>query len=132
MERQRRLTNDTEPLHLTALIEESVLDRPIDSAATMRAQLEHLIEISGRDNVELLVLPTATEQWSAWLAEVTTDRLTNTNGAVIVTVGPDAWTVRSLDTGHTLVFDDNEWTAFRLGATDGEFDPTLALELAST
>lgn len=59
MERQRRLTNDTEPLHLTALIEESVLDRPIDSTATMRAQLEHLIEISGRDNVELLVLPTA-------------------------------------------------------------------------
>jgi transcriptional regulator with XRE-family HTH domain len=59
MERQRRLFNDTEPLGLTALIEESVLDRPIGSAATMCAQLEHLIEISERDNVELLMLPTA-------------------------------------------------------------------------
>jgi transcriptional regulator with XRE-family HTH domain len=59
MERQRRLFNDTEPLNLTALIEESVLDRPIGSTATMRAQLEHLIAISERDNVEVLVLPTA-------------------------------------------------------------------------
>jgi hypothetical protein len=77
------------------------------------------------------VIAFTTEQWSAWLAEVTTNRLTNTNGAVTVTVGPDAWTVRSLDTNHTLVFDDNEWTAFHHGATDGEFDPSLSLELAS-
>jgi len=56
-------------------------------------------------------------------------RLTNTNGAV--TVSPEAWTVRCLDTGHTLVFDETEWTAFRLGATNGEFDPPLSLELVS-
>jgi hypothetical protein len=59
MERQRRLSNDTEPLGLTALIEESVLDRPIGSAATMRAQLEHLLSMAERDNIEVLVLPTA-------------------------------------------------------------------------
>jgi transcriptional regulator with XRE-family HTH domain len=59
MERQRRLSNDTEPLGLTALIEESVLDRPIGSRATMRAQLEHLLAMSERDNIEVLVLPTA-------------------------------------------------------------------------
>ncbi|MDQ3763053.1 MAG: helix-turn-helix domain-containing protein [Actinomycetota bacterium] len=59
MERQRRLFSDAEPLELTALIEESVLDRPIGSTATMRAQLEHLIAMSKRDNVEILVLPTA-------------------------------------------------------------------------
>lgn len=58
MERQRRLSND-EPLALTALIEESVLDRPIGSTATMRAQLEHLLALSGRDNIEVRVLPTA-------------------------------------------------------------------------
>ncbi len=58
MERQRRLSNDDEPLGLTALIEESVLDRPIGSTATMRAQLEHLLAMSERDNVEVLVLPT--------------------------------------------------------------------------
>ncbi|MGQ0718210.1 MAG: DUF397 domain-containing protein [Pseudonocardiales bacterium] len=78
------------------------------------------------------VITFTTEQWSAWLAEVTTDRLTNTNGAVTVTVGPNAWTVRSVNAGHTLMFDDNEWTAFRLGATNGEFDPALPRELAST
>ncbi|MGH3874552.1 MAG: helix-turn-helix domain-containing protein [Pseudonocardiaceae bacterium] len=58
MERQRRLTND-EPLNLTALIEESVLDRPIGSTAAMQGQLEHLLVMSERDNVEVLVLPTA-------------------------------------------------------------------------
>ena len=59
MERQRRLSNDAEPLGLTALIEESVLDRPVGSRATMRAQLEHLLAMSERDNIEVLVLPTA-------------------------------------------------------------------------
>lgn len=58
MERQRRLSND-EPLTLTALIEESVLDRPIGSRATMRAQLEHLLAMSERDNIEVRVLPTS-------------------------------------------------------------------------
>ncbi|MDQ3763052.1 MAG: DUF397 domain-containing protein [Actinomycetota bacterium] len=77
------------------------------------------------------VITFTTEQWSAWLAEVTTDHLTNTNGAVTVTVAPNAWTVRSVETGATLVFDQNEWTAFRFGAVDGEFDPSLSLELAS-
>ncbi len=78
------------------------------------------------------VIAFTTEQWSAWLAEVTTDRLTNTNGAVTVTAASDTWTVRSLDTAHTLIFDETEWTAFRLGATDGEFAPSLSRELAST
>jgi Domain of unknown function (DUF397) len=78
------------------------------------------------------VIAFTTEQWSAWLTEVTTDHLTNTNGAVTVTVAPDSWTVRCPDTGHTLVFDETEWTAFRLGATDGGFAPSLSLELAST
>ncbi len=59
MERQRRLSNDAEPLGLTALIEESVLDRPIGSTATMRGQLEHLLVMAERDNVEVRVLPTA-------------------------------------------------------------------------
>lgn len=59
MERQRRLFSDTDPLHLTAIIEESVLDRPIGGTATMRAQHEHLVELAARDNVDILVLPTA-------------------------------------------------------------------------
>ncbi|HET9257016.1 MAG TPA: DUF5753 domain-containing protein [Pseudonocardiaceae bacterium] len=40
-------------------MEESVLDRPIGGVATMRAQLQHLIDLSARDNVDVLVLPTS-------------------------------------------------------------------------
>lgn len=59
MERQQRLFDDENPLRLTALIEETVLDRPIGGPDAMRGQLEHLVALSKRDNVEILVLPTA-------------------------------------------------------------------------
>lgn len=59
MDRQRRLDSDSDPLHLLALIEESVLDRPVGGPAAMRRQLEHLISLSERDNVEIRVLPTS-------------------------------------------------------------------------
>jgi DNA-binding XRE family transcriptional regulator len=61
IERQKRLTDD-QPLRLTAMIEESVLDRPIggdNATAVMRDQLHHLLELAERDNLEILVLPTA-------------------------------------------------------------------------
>ena len=72
-----------------------------------------------------------TEQWAAWLTEVTTDHLTGINGAVIVTTAPGAWTVRSVATAAVLVFDETERTAFRRGATDGEFDPSRTAEPVS-
>jgi DNA-binding XRE family transcriptional regulator len=62
MERQKRLFSDERPLQLLAIIEESVLDRPIGGAnarEVMHNQLTHLIEISARDNVEIRILPTA-------------------------------------------------------------------------
>jgi hypothetical protein len=59
MGRQRRLRSDSDPLHLLALIEESVLDRPVGGPAVMRRQLEHLISMAERDNVEIRVLPTS-------------------------------------------------------------------------
>jgi len=62
MERQRRLFNEERPLHFTAIIEESVLDRPIggdQAEATMRGQLEHLVDMAERPNVEILIMPTA-------------------------------------------------------------------------
>lgn len=52
MERQRRLFTDTD-------LEESVLDRPIGGTAIMREQLNHLVELSRWDNIEILVLPTS-------------------------------------------------------------------------
>ncbi|MGH3852498.1 MAG: helix-turn-helix domain-containing protein [Pseudonocardiaceae bacterium] len=59
MDRQRRLGSQSDPLRLVALIEEAVLDRPIGGPAVMRRQLEHLIVMSERDNVEIQVLPTS-------------------------------------------------------------------------
>jgi hypothetical protein len=62
MERQQRLFADDRPLQLTALIEESILDRPIggdNARVVMRDQLRHLLELVKRDNIEILVLPTA-------------------------------------------------------------------------
>jgi Domain of unknown function (DUF5753) len=59
MERQHRLFSGTAPLRLTAIIEESVLDRPIGGNATMCEQLKHLVKLSARDNIDVLVLPTA-------------------------------------------------------------------------
>lgn len=62
MERQDRLFTEDRPLQLTAMIEESILDRPIGGGSApgvMRGQLQRLLDLSKRDNVEILVLPTA-------------------------------------------------------------------------
>jgi transcriptional regulator with XRE-family HTH domain len=59
MDRQKRLFSKKEPLRLTAIIEEAVLDRPIGGPEAMRGQFEHLIAMSGHDNVEIRVLPTS-------------------------------------------------------------------------
>jgi DNA-binding XRE family transcriptional regulator len=62
MERKDRLFAEDRPLQLTALIEESILDRPIggrNAPLVMHEQLRHLIDLAGRDNVEILILPTA-------------------------------------------------------------------------
>ncbi|ALG09287.1 helix-turn-helix domain-containing protein [Kibdelosporangium phytohabitans] len=62
MERQQRLFAEDLPLQLTAMIEESILDRPIggdNAREVMAEQLSHLNNLARRDNVEILVLPTA-------------------------------------------------------------------------
>ncbi|MGH3621204.1 MAG: helix-turn-helix domain-containing protein [Sciscionella sp.] len=46
-------------LHLTAVIEESVLDRPAGSPETMREQLAYLKQMAERPNVDVLVMPTS-------------------------------------------------------------------------
>ncbi|MDA3643956.1 helix-turn-helix domain-containing protein [Saccharopolyspora indica] len=58
MARQRRLV-DGAPLQLNAVIEESVLDRPIGDREVMREQLQHLLDLSAQDNIDLRVLPTS-------------------------------------------------------------------------
>jgi L-aminopeptidase/D-esterase-like protein len=65
------------------------------------------------------------DQWTAFLAEVTAG-VPSTNGAVDVIPSASGVQVRALASGISLSFTLSEWTAFRAGVQDGEFDP-LAL-----
>ncbi|TWF74802.1 helix-turn-helix protein [Pseudonocardia hierapolitana] len=58
MIRQARLTSAERPLELFALIEESVLHRPVGGTAVMRAQLARLVEAASLETVTVQVLPT--------------------------------------------------------------------------
>ncbi|GAA1250233.1 helix-turn-helix transcriptional regulator [Pseudonocardia aurantiaca] len=57
MYRQRRLTADEEPLELVAVLDESVLLRPVGGPDAMRAQLEHLLIAAELPTVTVHVLP---------------------------------------------------------------------------
>ena len=57
MVRARRLTADTAPLELVAIVDEGVLHRPVGGAAVLRTQLEHLVEAAVLPTVTLQVLP---------------------------------------------------------------------------
>lgn len=63
MERQQRLFDGDRPLRLTAVIEESVLERPIGGLmryrTIMRDQLRHLLELEEKENIRIRVLPTS-------------------------------------------------------------------------
>ncbi len=56
MKRQEVLTRD-KPFELHVVIDQSVLLRKVGSPETMRGQLAHLVEMAGRPNVTLQVLP---------------------------------------------------------------------------
>ncbi|NKY53686.1 helix-turn-helix domain-containing protein [Nocardia vermiculata] len=54
---RQRLADDDHPLTFRAVIEESVLDRPVGGPRIMRDQLQHLLDLTQRDNVALHVMP---------------------------------------------------------------------------
>lgn len=56
MERQSILTAEHPPNYV-AVIDESVLYRPVGSAEIMRAQLQHLLDVSERPRVAIQILP---------------------------------------------------------------------------
>jgi transcriptional regulator with XRE-family HTH domain len=60
MIRQRRLTDDDNPLELVAIVDESVLHRPVGGPEVMRAQLARLIQAAALDRVTFQVLPIRT------------------------------------------------------------------------
>ena len=53
--RQRILRRRPRPVNLWVVLDETVLWRPVGDAATMRAQLEHLVEMSWRPNVTVQI-----------------------------------------------------------------------------
>lgn len=57
---RQRLTTESNPLQLQAVIEEHILDRLVGGPTVMAAQLDHLLDLAARDNVELRVMPTST------------------------------------------------------------------------
>jgi len=60
MVRQHRLLAEEDPLTLSAIIDESVLRRPVGGKTVLRAQLEHLLMAAELDSVTLQVLPPGT------------------------------------------------------------------------
>jgi hypothetical protein len=77
---------------------------------------------------------TITFPFPAWAAFVrdARDGLGTTNGvATITTIGTDTL-VKFLHTGVELRFDADEWSAFRTGAADAEFDFTGQLVAAES
>jgi transcriptional regulator with XRE-family HTH domain len=58
-ERQLRLSDADNPLHFTAVIEESALDRMVGGPTVMRGQLRHLLDLSERGNITLHLMPLA-------------------------------------------------------------------------
>jgi hypothetical protein len=57
LDRQQLLTRQDSPLHVTAVIDESVLMRQIGGPAVLLEQLHHLARMSYRPNIELRILP---------------------------------------------------------------------------
>ncbi|MBC6457351.1 helix-turn-helix domain-containing protein [Actinomadura sp. HBU206391] len=55
--RRRRLLREPDGLKLWAVLDEAALRRPCGSTATMRAQLEHLVEMAELPHVTLQVMP---------------------------------------------------------------------------
>jgi hypothetical protein len=57
MARQERLTSDEDPPEFWAVLNEATIRRLVGGSAVMRAQVEHLMELSGLPNVTIQVLP---------------------------------------------------------------------------
>lgn len=55
--RRQEILHRADPPHLWAVIDEAALRRPVGGTAVMRAQIEHLLEISQLRHVNIQVLP---------------------------------------------------------------------------
>lgn len=69
--RQERLVSTDSPLQLTAIIDESVLHRPVGGPIVLAEQLDQLITATSLDSVTLQVLPLATAARAAMASGLT-------------------------------------------------------------
>lgn len=54
---RQRIADDACPLRFRAVLEEYVLDRIVGGPAVMRPQLQHLLDMGRRDNVDIHIMP---------------------------------------------------------------------------
>ncbi|MGB8199542.1 MAG: helix-turn-helix transcriptional regulator [Pseudonocardiaceae bacterium] len=57
LRRQSAITRETSPVELWCFAEEQALRRPVGDPAVMAGQLDHLLEMTGRPNVNFQVIP---------------------------------------------------------------------------
>lgn len=60
VKRQKILTSN-DPTQISAILEEPAIRRPVGGVATLKDQLQHLIEISKRPNADIRILPMSVE-----------------------------------------------------------------------
>jgi hypothetical protein len=63
MDRKKILTRDHDPVEFRALIDSTVLLRPIASKDAMARQLRHLLAMAELPNIEIRILPATTPGW---------------------------------------------------------------------
>jgi hypothetical protein len=68
---RQRLTGPDNAMSLQTVIEQSVLERQVGGPQVMYEQLEHLLALMGRDNVDVRILPTRTYAHAGNVGEFT-------------------------------------------------------------
>ncbi|GAA3730830.1 transcriptional regulator with XRE-family HTH domain [Spinactinospora alkalitolerans] len=59
VKRQEALTRSDDPLQLWAILEEGAIRRPVGGSSTMRAQVEHLLQVTELPSVHVQIMPTS-------------------------------------------------------------------------
>ena len=108
LDRQGRLLDTPEPPKLSFVLDESVVYRKVGSGNVMEEQVRHLIELSGRPNITIQILP-----FDAGVGP-------NTQAPFVVvqfpaTADPDVLYIE-LPTGGTLIANDHDEVARYRGA----------------
>lgn len=121
--RQERLDGDHQP-RLVVVINEAAIRRVVGSADVMRAQLRHLMELSGRPNITVQVLPFTTGAHPAMTSSFTMLHFPAEAGVATVYVEVDSG---ALYPDRPTDFDRYTWVFERLRELALSPDETAAL-----